>query len=77
MLANRVTPHSAIEAQLLEALREQVGDLLLPVVVYQRAAIKAALAAMRPVWRTLRGEARSQAALEMRAVMDLVLRRLK
>lgn len=77
LLANRVTPHSVMEEQMLDALRDQVGDLLLPCVVYQRAGIRAALAGMRPVWRTLRGEARSHAALEMRAAMDLVLRRLK
>lgn len=77
ILANRVPPHSVTAAKLLSELRTVVGGLLLPDVIYERAAITAALAARRPVWRTERGEARSPAAEEVYTALKSVWERMR
>ena len=64
-------------ARLLAQLGEQVGTLLLPEFMYERAAINAALAVRRPVWRTLLGEAHSLAAEEVHRVMRAIWERLQ
>ena len=77
IVANRVPVDNIGAARLLEQLGEQVGALLLPAFMYERAAINAALAVRRPVWRTLRGEAHSLAAEEVHRVMREIWERLQ
>lgn len=55
----------------LAALKEALGDLVLPNIIYERAATR--LAIMRPVWQGARGENKGVAAVEMKDACDAIL----
>lgn len=76
-LANRVHPESRSDRELLTAMGEAVGELLLPQHIPERTRIRDALANMRPVWRRASGDASTAAAAtEMKAAMNAVLERV-
>lgn len=74
VLPNQVQRDRAYHRDTLASMREAFGDVVLPVVLYERAAID--VAKDRPVWRTDRGESRSVAAKEMRAVCEHIYQRM-
>ncbi len=74
VLPNQVQKDRAYHRDTLAAMREHFGDVILPVMLYERAAID--VAKDRPVWRTERGESRSVAAQEMRAVCAHIYQRM-
>lgn len=74
VLPNQVQKDRAYHRDTLAAMREHFKDVILPVMLYERAAID--VAKDRPVWRTERGESRSVAAQEMRAVCAHIYQRM-
>jgi chromosome partitioning protein len=75
-LANRVNPQSKSDRELLGAMGDAVGELLLPQRIAERTRIKDALASMHPVWTHLRGGSDRVAAAEMKDAMNAVLERV-
>lgn len=72
---NKMMKSSAHDRNSLAELRESVGDLILPNIIYERAATR--LAIMRPVWQGTRGENKGVAAVEMKAACDAILQIVK
>ncbi|TXT28372.1 MAG: chromosome partitioning protein [Rhodocyclaceae bacterium] len=66
LLANRVNTRRAFDRNALEQLRDELGDVVLDGVLYDRAATQ--YAKDRPVWRVQSGESQILAAREMKAV---------
>lgn len=66
LLANRVNTRRAFDRNALEQLRDELGDLVMEGVLYDRAATQ--YAKDRPVWRVQSGESQILAAREMKAV---------
>lgn len=75
-LANRVNLQSKSDRELLAAMAEAVGELLLPQRIAERTRIKDALASMHPVWTRMRGGSDQIAAMEMKNAMNAVLERV-
>lgn len=67
---NKMDRKSAYDRNALKQLREEVGDLVLDNILYDRAATR--LAIRRPVWRGNRGENKSAAAIEMKTACNAV-----
>lgn len=74
VLPNQISKDRAFHRDTLNEMRELWGDGVLPVDLYERAAID--VAKDRPVWRTNRGESRSAAAQEMKAVCACIFERM-
>lgn len=74
VLPNQVNQKRAYHRDVLSEMRQHWGDGVLPVVLYERAAID--VAKDRAVWRTERGESRSLAAQEMKAVCQHIFARM-
>lgn len=70
LLANRVNNRRAFDRNALDQLREELGDVVLNGVLYDRAATQ--YAKDRPVWRVQSGESQILAAREMKAVCNQV-----
>jgi chromosome partitioning protein len=68
---NKMVKTSAHDRNALALLRESVGNLVLPDIIYERAATR--LAIMRPVWQGNRGENKGAAAVEMKAACNAIL----
>lgn len=66
LLANRVNTRRAFDRNALEQLRDELGDVVMEGVLYDRAATQ--YAKDRPVWRVQSGESQILAAREMKAV---------
>jgi chromosome partitioning protein len=79
ILANMVSPRAGSHGRMLQALRQAVGDRLLPTVIAQRVAIADAIDRRRPVWRATKGGSALLAGREMRAacahILDAVISR--
>jgi chromosome partitioning protein len=75
-LANRVNKASKSDRELLQAMAQGVGALLLPQCIAERTRIKDALASMHPAWKHQRGGSDKAAATEMRQAMEAVLERV-
>ncbi|HJV75104.1 MAG TPA: ParA family protein [Noviherbaspirillum sp.] len=67
---NKMDRNSAHDRNALKELREEVGDLVLENILYDRAATR--LAIRRPVWRGNRGENKGAAAIEMKTACNAV-----
>jgi chromosome partitioning protein len=65
VLANCVNSRRVYDVAGLQQMREELGDLLLDTVLYERAATK--YAKERAVWQSQRGESHQLAAREMKA----------
>jgi len=74
VLPNLVDKTRAYHRSVLEEMRAAWGDGVLPVELYERAAID--VAKDRAVWRTDRGESRGLAAKEMKAVCAYIYKRM-
>ncbi|MGH8337718.1 MAG: ParA family protein [Gammaproteobacteria bacterium] len=74
VLPNQVNKKRAYHRDVLEEMRVAWGNAVLPVALYERAAID--LAKDRPVWATDRGESRGLAAKEMKAVCAHIFERM-
>jgi chromosome partitioning protein len=74
VLPNLVEKDRAYHRAALEEIRAAWGDVVLPIELYARAAID--VAKDRAVWSTLRGDGRSAAALEMKAVCSYIFNRI-
>lgn len=70
LLANRVNTRRAFDRNALEQLRDELGDVVMKGVLYDRAATQ--YAKDRPVWRVQSGESQILAAREMKAVCDQI-----
>jgi chromosome partitioning protein len=55
-------------------MREAWGDVIMPLQLYERAAIE--MAKDQPVWLTSKGTSTSPAALEMEAVCTYIFKRM-
>lgn len=66
LLANRVNTRRAFDRNALEQLRDELGEVVMEGVLYDRAATQ--YAKDRPVWRAQSGESQILAAREMKAV---------
>ena len=74
VLPNQVNKSRAYHRSVLADMRAAWGDGVLPVELYERAAID--VAKDRAVWRTDRGESRSLAAHEMKTVCAYIYKRM-
>ena len=75
VLPNQIDKKRAFHRTTLQEMRETWGDGVLPVELYERAAID--VAKDRPVWRTEAGTmSRSVAAKEMMAVCACIANRM-
>lgn len=73
-LASRVHRDRVFETRSVEELKQAMGDIIIPPVLYDRAATK--YAKDYPVWQSSNGISRSQAATEMRDVCEYLLTRM-
>lgn len=71
LLPNRVNKRRAFDNAALTQLRNDLGDLVMDAVLYDRAATQ--YAKERPVWQVQSGESQILAAREMKKVCDLIL----
>ncbi len=74
VLPNQIHPKRAYHRSVVDQMREAWGDGVLPVELYERAAID--VAKDRAVWQTDTGESRSLAAKEMKAVCAYIYKRM-
>lgn len=70
LLANRVNTRRAFDRNALEQLRDELGEVVMEGVLYDRAATQ--YAKDRPVWRVQSGESQILAAREMKAVCNQI-----
>ena len=70
LLANRVNTRRAFDRNALKQLRDELGDVVIEGVLYDRAATQ--YAKDRPVWRVQSGESQILAAREMKAVCNQI-----
>lgn len=74
VLPNLVNKNRAYHRSVLAEMRAAWGDAVLPVELYERAAID--VAKDKAVWRTERGESSGQAAQEMKGVCAHIYKRM-
>ena len=74
VLPNQINKTRAYHRSVLADMRQAWGAAVLPVELYERAAID--IAKDKPVWRTERGESSSQAAQEMKGVCAHIYKRM-
>ena len=74
VLPNQVNKSRAYHRSVLSEMRQAWGEGVLPVELYERAAID--MAKDRAVWRTDRGESKSLAAQEMKKVCAYIYNRM-
>ncbi len=75
LLANRVNTRRVFDRNALEQLRDELGDVVMEGVLYDRAATQ--YAKDRPVWRVQSGESQILAAREMKAVCSQIFDKAK
>lgn len=73
LLANRVNTRRAFDRNALQQLRDELGDVVMEGVLYDRAATQ--YAKDKPVWRVQSGESQILAAREMKAVCGQIFDR--
>ena len=73
-LASRINLDRVFETRSVEELKQAMGDIIIPPVLYDRAATK--YAKDYPVWQSSKGISRSKAATEMRDVCEYLLTRM-
>ena len=61
------------ELKQLRDLEEEMGDRMIKTYLPERAAVRNAVEAHRPVWENARGESHAKAAAEWRAACDLII----
>ena len=73
LLPSKVNTKSREERSALEAVRAQLGGLIMPLMLAERTAVKQAIMRRRPVWRNTKGAGHLAAAKEWRAVCEHIL----
>jgi chromosome partitioning protein len=76
LLANKANSRSKAEAKILRDLRVQLGSLLMPMQVNERASIAEALAQSRPVWARSGGASQRLAVSELETACAAILKNL-
>ena len=76
ILPNMVNRRSKTQGELLDALRESLGDRVLPFELVHRVAVSDAVDQGRPVWRGTRGQSSLRASAEMRVVCKEIIERV-
>lgn len=74
VLPNQINKDRAYHREVVQEMRDLWGAGVLPVELYERAAID--MAKDSPVWKTTRGESTSTAAREMKAVCEHIYKRM-
>lgn len=74
MLPSKVHTTSREEMAGLEQLRDELGEMVLPVMLGERTSVKQATARRRPVWLGTRGAGHKKAADEWKAATTLILK---
>lgn len=77
LLPSRINTRSPDEVAALAALRVQLGGVILPFQLSERAAVKKSIMNRRPVWRNTKGAGHLAAAKEWRAVCKQILTNLQ
>lgn len=75
ILPSKINSRSSSQKQAFEELREQLGDMLIPVKVMERAPIGEAMDFRRPVWAKANGESARAAADEVKAACKEIFKR--
>lgn len=75
-LPSKINTKSKKELEALAGLRVQLGQLMLPVLLAERSAVKQATGSGEPVWRATSGAGHRAAGKEWRDAMDLVLNKM-
>lgn len=73
LLPSRINPRSKEEKADLEELRKAFGKQILPLVIYERKAVKDAIKNRKPIWQGVRGSGHKTAAEEWKAVTAYIL----
>lgn len=73
LLPSKVNTKSKEERDALADLRSQLGNLILPVILAERVAVKQATMKRRPVWKGTRGSGHLKAAQEWRTAVEFIL----
>ncbi|MEM5405893.1 ParA family protein [Paraburkholderia unamae] len=73
LLPSKVNTRSTAELAGLASLRAEMGDIIAPHVLAERASVKQAIAQGHPVWHATKGEGHATAAREWRAACNWVL----
>ena len=75
LLVNKHNRRSSMENELLDELKKNARDFLVPAAIGQAAAIARTANTRQPVWRAARSGAHRQAAKQMRDALSWVLNR--
>jgi len=73
LLPSRINTRSGDEMDALAQLRTDLGKIVLPQMLSENAAVKKAIAQLKPVWRGVRGTGHKNAANEWREMTSYVL----
>ena len=73
LLPSKVHTSSREEMDALDSLREQFGQVILPLMLGERAAVKQSIAKRKPVWKGTRGSGHLKAAQEWKAATQYIL----
>jgi len=76
LLPSRIQTSSKEEMKALDELRTQLGAMILPLMLGERAAVKQAVMKRKPVWRGTRGAGHMKAAQEWREATTYILTNL-
>lgn len=77
IVPNQINTRSQDETATLNSLREAYGALITPYAFSLRRAVKASIAARKPVWRAVNGSSHRKAALEWKKNCRAILDQLK
>lgn len=76
IVPNQINTRSQDETATLNSLREAYGALITPYAFSLRRAVKASIAARKPVWRAVNGSSHRKAALEWKENCRVILDQL-
>jgi len=76
IVPNQINTRSQAEMATLASLREAYGALITPYAFSLRHAVKASMAARKPVWRAVNGSSHRRAALEWKENCRMILDQL-
>ncbi|MCC7684732.1 ParA family protein [Janthinobacterium sp. FW305-128] len=76
LLPSKVNPSSPEELAALEELQEQLGELIIPHTLFERASVKQAIAGRRPVWHSTKGAGHLKAGKEWKAACEFILNKM-
>jgi len=77
ILPSKINSRSSSQKRSYDDLKAQLGDLMIPVKVMERAPISEAMDFRRPVWAKANGESARAAAEEMKAACQEIFKRVQ